>query len=463
MALETGTETGTEAGTDAGTNGRRFWLWLTVWTALGLAIRLATVFGRPDRKPGGDPGWAWGTAKLLAAGKGFINPLAYNYHEQHHVLQTAGWPPLWTMFLTIPNFFGFHSFYAARIWACIVGAGAIVVCGLAGREIAGRRVGLIAALLIAVYPNIWMNDELASSEALSVLCVALVLWTTYRFWLRPTWWNVAALGASVGLATLCRDELALLALFIVVPVVLLVRADWRRRLGLLGLAAAAAAVLVFPWVGYNFSRFDKPVYISDGFGPTLASANCAKTYSGLAEGYWSYQCANINYKFTPAADESVNFAKAQTVGTNYIRHHESQLPGVIAARIGRGLGFFRPLQQIRFDAVLETRPYRWALTGLFMYYVLLALSIGGTVVLRRRRILVFPLWAVLLDVLAVFIVSFGQTRYRVTFEVSLVLLAAVQLEWFWSKVFPARRRVPAATPDDTPGPPTREEPLPVGV
>jgi 4-amino-4-deoxy-L-arabinose transferase-like glycosyltransferase len=465
MALAASTEADTETGPDSpesdpNTGGRRFWIWLTIWTAVGLAIRLGTVFGRPNRKPGGDPYWAFGTAKLLAEGKGFLNPLAYHNHE---ILQTAGWPPLWTFFLTVPNFLGFHTFYAARIWACIVGAAAIVVCGLAGREIAGRRVGLIAALLLAVYPNIWMNDELASSEALSPLCVALVLWMTYRFWRQPTKWNVAALGASVGLAALCRDELALLALFIVVPIVLLVRADWRRRLALVGIAALCAAVLVFPWVGYNFSRFDKPVYISDGIGPTLASANCAKTYSGYAEGYWSYQCANLKYKFTPTADESVNFARAEKVGTDYIRSHESQLPGVIAARIGRGFAFFRPLQQVRFDSLIETRPYHWALTGLYMYYVLLALSIGGTIVLRRRRIPVFPLWAIALDVLSVFIVSFGQTRYRVTFEVSLVLLAAVQLEWFWSKALPSRRQLPATKPGDATDPPTREEPLPVGV
>jgi 4-amino-4-deoxy-L-arabinose transferase-like glycosyltransferase len=273
---------------------------------------------------------------------------------------------------------------------------------------------------------------------------------------------VAALGASVGLATLCRDELALLALFIVVPVVLLVRADWRRRLALLGVAAAVASVLVFPWVGYNFSRFDKPVYISDGLGPTLASANCGVTYSGFFDGYWSLKCMkHVQYRYTPTADESVNFANTETVGTHYIRSHESQLPGVVAARIGRGFGFFRPLQQVKFDSVIETRPYRWALTGLFMYYVLLALSIGGTIVLRRRRILVFPLWAVALDVLTVFILSFGQTRYRVTFEVSLVLLAAVQLEWAWSKVFPSRRRLAADAPDDVPS--TRVEPLPVAV
>jgi 4-amino-4-deoxy-L-arabinose transferase-like glycosyltransferase len=404
-------------------------------------------------------------ANLLVGGKGFINPLAYNYHHSHHVLQTAGWPPLWTFFLTVPPFFGFHSFFAARFWSCLIGAGAIVVCGLAGREIGGRRVGLIAAVLIAVYPNIWMNGELASSETLSPLMVALVLWTAYRFWKRPTGWNVAALGASVGLAALCRDELALLAILIVVPLVLLVRsAAWRKRVVLLVIAGASASVLVFPWVGYNMSRFEKPVTISDGLGPTLASANCGVTYSGTFEGYWSLACMKgIAYKYTPTADESVNFARVQTIGTKYIRAHQSELPQVTLARIGRGFAFYHPLQQVKFDSYIETRPYHWALVGLGMYYALLALSIGGTVVLRRRRIPIFPLWAIGVDVLSVFILSFGQTRYRVTFEVSLILLAAVQLEWFWSKLFPPRQHSRMASPEDALEPPEPASPVPVGA
>ena len=60
-----------------------------------------------------------------------------------------------------------------------------MLCGYAGREIGGRRVGLIAAFLVAVYPNLWMSDELGLSEALSPLLVALVLLTAYRFWKRP--------------------------------------------------------------------------------------------------------------------------------------------------------------------------------------------------------------------------------------------------------------------------------------
>jgi 4-amino-4-deoxy-L-arabinose transferase-like glycosyltransferase len=438
--------------------GRRFWWWLALWTLVGLGIRLGTVYGRFGRKPGGDPAYYHSAANMLVGGLGFINPWLYYYHDQHHVVQTASWPPLFVFTEAIPVVFGFHGFLSSRIWSCVIGAAAVTVTGLAGREIGGRRVGLVAAFLVCVYPNIWMNDELAASEALSPLLVALVLWAAYAFWKRPRPLTVALLGASIGLAALGRDEMSLLVLFILVPLGLLARSlPWRRRIGLVLLGLLAAAVLVMPWVGYNMSRFDKPVYISDGLGVTLASANCPGTWSGRFEGYWSFSCA-LAAPHSAKVDESVNGADDQHYALTYVRHHLGRLPEVEAARVGRAFGFFHPLDQIRLDSVVETRPYHWALVGLGMYYVLLALSIGGTVVLRRRRVPSFPLWAMGLDSLLSVLITFGQTRYRTTFEVSLCLLAAVQLEWLWGRA--TRRRV---RPDRAAGAEPAREPVTVGV
>ena len=153
--------------------GRLWWPWLALWTAVGLGIRLATVFGRPNRVAGGDAYYDHNAANLLVAGHGFINPFLYYPHDLHHQVQTASWPPLFVFVLVAASLVGAKSFFAQRIWCCIVGAGAIVLCGYVGREIGGRRVGLIAALLVAVYPNIWMSDELGLSETLSP----------------PSWWR----------------------------------------------------------------------------------------------------------------------------------------------------------------------------------------------------------------------------------------------------------------------------------
>ncbi len=416
----------------------RWWLWLGLWTVLGLAIRLITVYSQPDKVAGGDAYFYHYGANLLVSGHGFINPYLYIPHGAHHAVQSASFPPLFIFLVAILPAVGLKSFLAERVWCCLLGAAAIVACGYTGREIGGRRVGLIAAFLVAVYPNIWMTDELALSETIAPLLVAGVLWFTYRFWKSPTVPRAIGLGAAIGVAMLGRDELTVLIVFILVPIVLLARAlSWGRRAATLGIGLLTVAVVVAPWVGYNMSRFDKPVFISSGLGVTLASADCPTTYSGQFEGYWSMKCA-LAYAAEPSvnvhADESVEGAELQHLALNYVRAHENRLIPVTLAKLGRAFGFFHPMQQIFLDSYVETRPYRWAVTGLVSYYVLLALSLGGTVVLRRRRIPSFPLWAIGLQVVCSVALTFGQTRYRTTFEVSLVLLAAVQLEWFWSRL-----------------------------
>jgi 4-amino-4-deoxy-L-arabinose transferase-like glycosyltransferase len=382
---------------------------------------------------GGDAYYYHHAANLLVAGKGFINPFLY-YGWQHQTVPTASFPPGFVFVLAAASLVGFKSFFAHRIWCCVIGTGAIVVGGLTGREIAGRRAGLIAAFLLAVYPNIWMSDELGLSETLTPLVVSLVLLAAYRFWKRPGWSTAAWLGVSIGAAALARDELGLLAVLILVPLALTAHLpSWRRRAAVLAVGALAAVLVVAPWVGYNLSRFEKPVFISSGLGVTLASANCNILYSGTYEGYWAYDCA-LAAPVNPRADESVQGAEAQKYALHFVRTHASRILPVEMARLGRAFGFFHPGQQIQLDSRVETRPYNWALVGLAMYYAMLPLSIGGVIILRRRRVPVLPLLAVGFDVGVSTLITFGDTRYRTAFEVSLVLLSAVTLDWIWSSL-----------------------------
>jgi len=427
---------------------RRWWAWLGLISVVGFGIRLGTVLGRPNRQPGGDAYYYHYAANLLVEGYGFIDPWHFAKHH-HQYIQTADWPPLFVFVLAMTSVVGLKSFFAHRVWCCVIGAAAVTVCGVTGREIAGRRAGLMAAFLVAVYPNIWMSDELALSESLSPLLVALVLLCAYRFWKQPGTRRMLLLGAVVGVAMLGRDELSLLVPLVVIPLALLARLRWRARLGLAGLGTLAAVAVVAPWVGYNMSRFEKPTFISSGLGITLASANCDQTWSGPFEGYWSLPCS-LRAPIDPHADRSVQSAQAQSYAMRYIRSHEHRLLRVELARLGRAFGAFHPLQQVELDFYVETRPYHWALVGLGMYYAFVALGIGGLIVLRRRRVPVFPLLAVGLDVAATVLVSFGQTRYRTTFEVSLVLLSAVALDSLWDRV--RRGGPPADVVGGTPPP-----------
>ena len=413
--------------------GRRWLLWLGLITLAGLGVRLAAVFGRPVRLTVSDAYYYHNSANALAEGLGFINPFDYYLHHAHQHVATAAFPPMFTFLLLPASLVGFKSFLAHRVWTSIIGTAGIVVCGYAAKEIGGRRTGLAAAALVAVYPNLWMSDALVLSEALSPLVVGLVLLAAYRFWRRPRLSSVAFFGFTLGVAALTRDELTLLTVLVLLPLALLAKLSWRRRLGLLGAGGLVAALVVAPWVGYNLSRFKQTTFISTGLGATLVSANCHATWYGPYEGYWSFPCA-LRAPIKPKSaqvDESVQDIEGRHIAWTFIKAHAGRIPEVALARIGRAFGLFRPFQQVHLDASVENRPYGWALTGLWMYYALCPLAVGGLVVLRRRRVPVFPLLAVGLVVVISVVVTFGQTRYRSTFEVSLVILAAEALARAW--------------------------------
>ena len=177
--------------------------------ALGLAIRLAAVLARPHLVAGGDAAEYLGQANLLAEGKGFIEPLIYA--ATHQAVQTAKLPPLYIMVLSLCSLAGFKGFLAHRVWSAIIGASAVGLAAVVGKELAGPRVGLLAALLVAVDPNLWINDSLGMSETLTPVLVLLVLWAAYRMRRHPGPASAAWLGAAIGLAALGRDELILLA------------------------------------------------------------------------------------------------------------------------------------------------------------------------------------------------------------------------------------------------------------
>jgi 4-amino-4-deoxy-L-arabinose transferase-like glycosyltransferase len=449
---------------------RRWYFWLGLITLAGLALRVGfVVFFRRHAHGWGDPYFYSNQANLLVEGHGLINPFAY-LRQNHTVVQAADFPPLYTLVLAAASLVGLKSFFAHAVWTCFIGAAAVAVVGLLGREVAGdhgagRRVGLIAAAIAAVYPNLWMSNGLVQAESLSVLMTALVLLFAYRFWRRPEPMRALVLGLSLGLAILTRDELALLVVFLALPLALLARSlRLGRRLALLGVALLSVVVVLAPWATFNLTRFQNPELISTGLGVTLATANCDTTYYGRLTGYWSLNCA---LKIPVHGDESVSDSTLRHAALQYVGNHTSRLPAVIGARLGRAFGLYKPIQQVNLDVFLERRPKAPAFIGLYMYYVLAVSSLVGAWLLHRRRVIIYPMLAVAANVVVSVIVAFGQTRYRSPLEVVLVVLAAVAYEALLPRRRPHARDeiatvpAPALAPVEPPVEP-RAEPVPLG-
>jgi 4-amino-4-deoxy-L-arabinose transferase-like glycosyltransferase len=395
---------------------------------IALVVRVAYILiVRRDVLPGGDSFTYHLGARLLVEGHGFIEPQPL---INGIVDQSASHPPLYLLYLAIPSAFGLDGPVAHMLWSSLLGVGTVVLVGLTAREVSGPRAGLIAAGLAAFYPNLWIFDGFILSETMAMFMAMLSVFLAYRYLRTPTPWRAAALGLACGAAALARAELVLLLPLLVLPCVLITRAiDLRKKLQWLLAAGLAALIPIGPWVTFNMIRFDRPVYLSTGLEPTLVGANCDRTYYTDLIGYFSPDCTENVFQ-TPrngGPDQSVRNVRLGRIAREYIWDNKTRVPVVVLARWGRITGLYRPDQQLQLDEHIEGRERWTAVAALLSFYMVAALAITGAVILRRRRVKVFPLIVPCAIVLFAVAVALGSNRYRASAEPVLAVLAAVAI------------------------------------
>lgn len=314
-----------------------------------------------------------------------------------------------------------------RFAITLLGIATVAVIGLLGRRLAGPVVGLVAAAIAAVYPNLWVNDSLVMSESLACLIVSTALLVALDFDRRPGPGRALALGALAGLGALTRSEMALFAIGFAALV------WWRspghpRRALMPVLVVSAAALTVAPWTLYNLARFERPVLLSTNDGSTLLGANCDNTYY-VDVGGWDVRCV-LQVPNLDTVDPSVRARDRWDLGVDFISRNTRRVPVVVLARLGRtadlyGLGSLAALDQGEEKA-------GWAVwAGIAGWWVLAPTAVVGWIALGRTRgspddrskarwwLAVPPV-----SVLITTVLFYGAHRIRAPAEPVVVVLAA---------------------------------------
>ena len=88
-------------------------------------------------------------------------------------------------------------------------------------------------------------------------------------------------------------------------------------------------------------------------------ANCDEVYSGKYLGFWQFDCQEQLRRsgIDATGDEAEKSLFWREIGFDYAKEHISELPKVVAARVGRQWELFRPFQNAEFayiEAVMVT-------------------------------------------------------------------------------------------------------------
>jgi hypothetical protein len=393
---------------------------------------LAALFFDDRTRVGGDAVWYLGVAQLIPRGDGFAEPLGLAVH--HVRVESAAHPPLYPLYLSVVDALGTNSILVHRLWSCVPGTVAVVLIGLAAREIADARAGLVAAGAAAVSIALVAQDVLLWSEGLFAATIAFVVLAAYRYLRRPTLPGAVLLAVAITLSALTRAESALLYPTLLLPLVVRAPAAVGERVRMGAAAVLVAGVLLAPWFVYNAGRFEDPVLLSNGLGGLVVSSNCDATYSGAAMGGWGGSCGRDHLPHTAGLDESQYDRVFREAGWRYVTHHADRLPIVVPVRVLRTLGFWRPVRLAEDDLGLREAGIGYvAPVAVLQYWLYLVVGLVGFIRLVRARRPVLPLLAPVLTVVVVSVIGYGTLRFRIALDVVLPILVGVAVSAWWAR------------------------------
>jgi len=378
-------------------------LWLVA--AGALLVRYAFLLLEPATHPVADERtWVnWAIENLLSQKVG-LDPLR---------TRMIFYPPLYPYFIALV-YLGFGTLTAVKWAQATLAALLVPAIGAVGARAFGARVGLVAGLVAACYPElVWFSVHFWSETLFMVF-----LWWAFEWLLAADdgggLWRALVAGLLWGLGILTRET----ALYFT-PLAALWLAWPAARPGATRRAAAfvlATTLAVAPWRWRNWMLFHAFVPVSTAGGLNLYQGNARLTRQEVYDRYDAVQGRIEQYRFARRAgleailerqpwwlleklrDEMPKFWEADSLALIHIKR-----------------GAYGPVEPAR--AVLA------ALVVLVPYVLLLALFAAGLAALRwdRRRLL---LVGFLLFYNALHVASHGFARYRLPALPVVILVAA---------------------------------------
>jgi len=194
--------------------------------------------------------------------------LALSLRSGEGYLEDVRWPPLYPTFLCgVYLIFG-HGFFAVRIIQAVISSVSCVFIYLVARRCLTAKVALSAGLFSVFYPAFISYAGIPLTETLGTfLLLSFIYCLLSSLSSKKTLWLLAA-GLSGGLLILCRSEMLLLGVFIILGMYILRQFNRDSFVKVIAIVLLSFLVCV-PWTVRNYLLFDKFIPITARFNSTL--------------------------------------------------------------------------------------------------------------------------------------------------------------------------------------------------
>ena len=327
-------------------------------------------------------------------------------------------PPLTPLALAaVYLVFGPHLLAGQLLLAC-VGALSVVALYLLGARIFSEQVGIVAAVLAALYPFFVFLSAVPLTENLAILLYTILALCLTKSDRAHTPKHAAVTGCVLGLAALNRPQILGFVPLLAVLALVETAQPWAQRLRWLGVTLACTAAVAAPWVIRNHSALGGWFPISLQGGSVLYQGNNPYTQTALsrleagARGWYNDPRYGSELAgLTPMEGER----KQLRLGMGFITEHP-----------GEALRYSAQKVKIFFSAYAD--PVARA-----SWYPVFAVSLLGFFWTAKRWCQLMPIHLLMFQTVLTAAIFTSMPRFRAPVEPFFLLMAAFALHQLWER------------------------------
>jgi 4-amino-4-deoxy-L-arabinose transferase-like glycosyltransferase len=348
---------------------------------------------------------------------------------------SAWFPPGYPFLLTVIYKLVGHSELAGKLANVVIGVALTAFTYLLGRLVAGEVVGLVSAVLIAIWPNLIFSTGILNSDLLAACGFVAVMWLGMRADLIRTrlgWPERVILGLLIGWMVLVRPVSLILLAALGLWWWVSSRSFWRAVRELVPLVVVAAAI-VGAWTLRNYRDFGEPIAIATNGGYNFWQTN--HPYADGNDTYWPFvPMDDPMYQTMRYGDEFTRNREGYRYALAFLAAHPTHLIEMFPTKLfwlyhTDTSGFYEGAYYPKMEYPSQVATWiddhdRLVESSTFRYYeVLMALAVLGAVwlLLRERPGWLWPLLS--MPLLLTFFHVFFHAKDR--FHMPLVGIIAI--------------------------------------